>query len=118
MKIIHCFLIACILYLWTLPVYGSPMAPVVEWQPELTFVWPDTLLGLHPSKIRTDHFEWVYDPDRPYNLQVGRIIAFERFIHEIESRAPVATPEPGTLLLLASGLVGIIAVRRRKKVKG
>jgi hypothetical protein len=30
--------------------------------------------------------------------------------------AAVATPEPGTFLLLAVGLLGLLAVRRRKEV--
>lgn len=94
-------------------VEASPMAPEVEWQPELTFIWPSTFPVFAPIIIRATHFEWLYDPDRPYSQQVGRILAFERFIHEVESRSISQTPEPGTLVLLASGLVGLVAVRRR-----
>lgn len=113
MKLIHTLLIVCILYLWSMPVYGSSMDQQVDWQPELTFIWTATFTVFAPVAIQTDHFRWAYDPDRPYSKQVGRIVAMEKFIHEVESRS-MATPEPGTFLLLASGLVGIIAVRRSR----
>lgn len=112
-KIIHVILIILVVWLYNLPVYGS------TWQPNLTFVWPEATDSLYPVEFYTDHYRWPYSPDKPYNHQVERALRFEYFIHEVQAiqqQTPgfVATPEPGTFLLMASGL-GVLILRKKKK---
>lgn len=115
MKAIHIILIASILFLWLGVAHSTPMSP--EFDPGLTFEWPATFDTIFtPIYVSTYHYKWKYDPDLSYD-QVGRLMAFERFLYEVERRQPVATPEPGTCLLLGSGIIGILVIRRKGYAK-
>jgi len=106
MKLIHAILIASILYLWTIPVYGSTWEPEVEWVVEANMDAPWKLYQV------SEHFRW----ERKFWKAVPfeRIYAAERLVHyALEAQGkPVATPEPLSVVLLGSGL-GLLIARRK-----
>jgi hypothetical protein len=49
--------------------------------------------------------------DGPFTPQE---INYEPYLLEVDAAAPAATPEPSSLLLLGTGLLGALSVKRRK----
>jgi len=108
MKLIHAILIACILYLWSLPnVYGSTWTPSVEW---VIVVMPEE--PFFTCYQETAHFRWQWGDGKQHPVE--RIGEAERLVVYAMGgqERPVATPEPGTAVLLASGL-GMLIWRRK-----
>ena len=112
MKLIHAGYIAIVFALLLVgfcPAHSSTWEPTVEWVIEIegcTVPWR--------VYQESEHFRWQVRPGRMNYPE--RIYEAERLLHsairENRTTEPVETPEPGTLLLLASGL-GILAWRKK-----
>ncbi len=60
---------------------------------------------------------WTLDGPDAWNQSVSAILTSSGFIPTAMGGGSTTVPEPGTLLLLGSGLIGIAAFYRRKKSK-
>uniref|UniRef100_A0A6M3LQS4 Ice-binding protein C-terminal domain-containing protein n=1 Tax=viral metagenome TaxID=1070528 RepID=A0A6M3LQS4_9ZZZZ len=106
MKTILTLFIACVLWLMSLPAHPY------TWEPPLHMEWElAPPRGVWTVYIESDHFKMPLKRDLPV---IERVTAYERFIHAAAPGPVTAAPEPATIVLLASGLVGLWGVRRRK----
>jgi len=88
---------------WDVTVDGVNWVSATEWAQNGTGIWGGNLLG----EISSDAF-WIWD-DINFNGDTQAIAGFRTSI------TVTAVPEPGTLMLLGIGLLGM-GVARRKKV--
>jgi hypothetical protein len=102
----------------SVPPYDSNWIP---WQLVLFFAAPSTNEQV-PDTPDFLNMRFDYVAHRPSsnpagtNVQSGLHVAWDNYAFETDSPAPI--PEPSTILLLGSGLAGLVGLRRRKDLVG
>lgn len=63
------------------------------------------------------HSQWYLENYRDNSYYISEVYGLKNRDNSHYTPGPYPTPEPATLLLFASGLAGIVAIGRRKKIK-